>query len=241
MTSSDYWEELEKKIQYKFEDRSLLEQAFTHSSFAHEVSASRRDVVSDYEELEFLGDSILGFLISEYLYRTHLSLNEGELSKIRSYLVSARHLTALSRSLDLGKYLRLGHGEEKTGGRSKETILADLFESLVASIYLDGGWEPVRHFVFTQFGPALEKVTHDKLAFQDRKSLLQEMLHVRGLPQPSYRVVAETGPDHKKEFQVELYVDNRLLAKGRGRSKKEAQQNAAGEALEKLTGEGVTD
>ncbi|MDA2929401.1 ribonuclease III, partial [Acidobacteria bacterium AH-259-O06] len=211
-------------MEYVFTNRSLLERALTHSSFAHEARIGlQEETPKDYEALEFLGDAILGFLIGEYLFRTHPSRTEGELSKMRSFLVSANHLASLSQKLDLGTFLRLGHGEEKTGGRKKRAILADLFESLVAAIYLDGGWEPTRRFLFSQFAASLEKIAQEKLNFQDRKSLLQEKLHDRGFPEPSYRVVDEVGPDHKKNFIIEVHVQGRFLAKASGKSKKEAE------------------
>ena len=227
--------ELESRLGYAFTNLQLLERALTHSSFSYEQkSSSREETAENYEILEFLGDSILGFLISEHLFRSHPSRTEGELSKIRSFLVSANHLASLSRELDLGPFLRLGHGEEKTGGREKKTLLADLFESLVAAIYLDGGFEPTRRFVFQRFGSRLEEIAQEQLDFQDHKSLLQEELHARGFTEPSYRVVEELGPDHLKKFVVEVHIGSKCLAAASGKSKKEAQQKAAGRALERL-------
>jgi len=140
-------QELQRRLDYSFKDTVLLERALTHSSFAYERRSGIEGAVSeDYESMEFLGDTILGFLISEHLFLSQPSRSEGELSKIRSFLVSANHLASLSQELDLGAFLRLGHGEEKTGGREKKALLADLFESLIAAIYLDGGFEPTRRF-----------------------------------------------------------------------------------------------
>jgi len=184
--------------------------------------------------MEFLGDTILGFLISEHLFLSQPSRSEGELSKIRSFLVSANHLASLSQELDLGAFLRLGHGEEKTGGREKKALLADLFESLIAAIYLDGGFEPTRRFVFSRFSSRLEEIAEEQLDFQDSKSLLQEQLHARGFTEPAYRVVEELGPDHSKQFVVEVHIGDKHLATASGKSKKEAQQRAAEKALEGL-------
>ncbi|MDA2933685.1 ribonuclease III [Acidobacteria bacterium AH-259-D05] len=228
-------QELEARLGYSFTNTELLERALTHTSFTYEQRSSLSgDTSKDYESLEFLGDTILNFLISEYLFQANPSRTEGELSKIRSFLVSANHLASLSRELDLGAFLRLGHGEEKTGGRQKKALLADLFESLTAAIYLDGGLEPTRRFIFAQFSSRLEEIAEEQLDVRDRKSLLQERLQARGFSEPTYRVIDELGPDHKKEFVIEVYVKDKCLARASGRSKKEAQQRAAEQALEKL-------
>ena len=226
---------LEKKIGYTFRNADLLEQALTHSSFSNEAKGhSPEDTPQDYEGLEFLGDAILGFLISEHLFRTLPSRTEGELSKIRSFLVSTNHLASLSQELDLGAFLRVGCGEEKTGGRYKKAILADLFESLMAAIYLDGGWEPTRQFLFSRFKEPLEDITNQTRNFQDPKSRLQEELHRRSLKEPTYRVVEETGPDHSKSFVVGVCSQDQVLAQAGGKSKKEAEQKAAERALQVL-------
>ena len=231
----DGLKELQRRLDYSFKDQALLERALTHSSFAYEIkSGSEGKVAEDYESMEFLGDAILGFLISEHLFLSHPSLREGELSKIRSFLVSANHLASLSQELDLGAFLRLGRGEEKTGGRKKKALLADLFESLIAAVYLDGGFEPTRRFVLSQFSSRLKEIAEEHLDFQDRKSLLQEELHSQGFTEPTYRVVEEFGPDHSKQFVIEVNIEDKLLAKASGRSKKEAQQRAAAKALEGL-------
>jgi len=228
-------QELQRRLDYSFKDPALLERALTHSSFAYEMrSGLEGEVSGDYESMEFLGDTILGFLISEHLFLNHPSRSEGELSKIRSFLVSANHLASLSQELDLGAFLKLGHGEEKTGGRKKKALLADLFESLIAAIYLDGGFEPTRRFIFSRFSSRLEEIAEEQLDFQDRKSLLQEELHARGFTEPTYQVVEELGPDHSKQFVVEVHIEDKLLAQASGKSKKEAQQRAAAKALEGL-------
>ncbi|MEE8347970.1 MAG: ribonuclease III [Acidobacteriota bacterium] len=228
-------QELQALLDYRFTEPQLLERALTHSSFAYEHKPTVTGGASeDYEALEFLGDAILSFLISDYLFQTFPSHNEGKLSKIRSFLVSTNQLASLSRELDLGVFLKLGHGEEKTGGRYKKALLADLFESLIAAIFLDGGLEPTRRFVLSRFRSRLDDIREEQLDFQDRKSLLQEQLHARGLSEPDYRVIEELGPDHEKEFVVEVYIQERSLARASGGSKKEAQQKAAALALTRL-------
>jgi len=223
--------EIEGKLQYSFQDRELVEQALTHKSFTHE---SGNDGRLHYESLEFLGDSILGFVISEYLYLTYPNLSEGDLSKIKSQLVSARQLHLLSQNLELGQHLRISRGEERTGGRRKQALLADLFESLTAAIYLDGGLEPARRFILSQFRERFEDIVKDEMSFKDHKSTLQEKLHELGSPSPSYEIIEESGPDHRKEFLVSVSSEGQILARGTGGSKKKAEQQAAKRALESL-------
>ncbi len=228
-------QDLETRLDYSFKNSNLLERALTHSSFAHETRTEvSGSLPEDYEGLEFLGDAILGFVITEFLFRTYPSRDEGELSKMKAFLVSTEHLASLSRQLDLGAFTRLSYGEEKTGGRQKRAILADLFESIVAAIYLDGGFESARRFILLQFGNSFEQIAQEEVDYRDYKSLLQEMLHKRNLPEPTYRIVDESGPDHNKEFVVSLHIQERFLAHGSGPSKKEAQQKAAERALEVL-------
>ena len=231
--------DLEKRLGHHFTRPALLERALTHSSFANEVGVSGQRGLPprDYEGLEFLGDAILDFVISEFLFHTYRTRSEGELSKMRAFLVSENHLSTISQELDLGAFSRLSHGEEKTGGRMKKAILADLFESVVAAIHLDGGLEPTRRFILEQLGPSLQRIAEERLDFRDYKSILQEELHKRHLPEPSYRVIHEFGPDHEKEFVVELHAQNQFLARASGRSKKAAQQKTAEQALEVLNSE----
>lgn len=224
--------ELEAALGYSFRKRELVERAFTHRSYSNEIGTNESP---DYESLEFLGDSILGFVISEFLYLTYPDLNEGDLSKIKSQLVSARQLHLLSLDLNLGRYLNLSRGEDRTGGRRKKALLADLFESLIAAIYLDGGMEAAKRFVLREFRERFEEIDKDKMPFKDHKSALQEMLHGRGCPSPSYRVVNESGPDHKKEFLVSVASEGTVLAHGTGRSKKTAEQRAAEQAIATLS------
>jgi ribonuclease-3 len=228
--------ELQARIGYSFRRLDFLERALTHRSFAHErADSSGKDIVpQDYESLEFLGDSVVGLVISEHLFSTYPKLSEGELSSAKSFLVSASHLAVLSRELGLGAFLKLSHGEEKTGGRGKQAILADLFESLTAAIYLDGGLQAAQRFLLEQFESTLQEMAGDGLDWKDHKSRLQEELHRMGMPEPTYHVVTETGPPHRREFGVAVRVGHQCLAEATGSSKKEAQQRAARLALERL-------
>jgi ribonuclease III len=227
---------LEERIGYSFSDPTLLEQALTHRSFVNEARQwdVNGDRPKDYENLEFLGDSVLGLVISEFLFSRFSHRPEGDLAKTKSFLVSTTQLSRLSQDLGLGSFLRLSYGEEKTGGRGKRALLADLFESLTAAIYLDGGMPAARSFILTCFKDHLEEIVEGRLASDDYKSVLQEQLHERGLPEPRYRVIQETGPEHSKEFLVEVRISADRVATGRGRSKKEAQQQAAQNAIQIL-------
>jgi ribonuclease III len=228
--------ELEQRIGYSFSDPSLLVQALTHRSFVNEARQwdLNGDRPKDYENLEFLGDSVLGLIISEFLFSRFSHRPEGELAKTKSFLVSTTQLSLLSQELGLGPFLRLSYGEEKTGGREKRALLADLFESLTAAIYLDGGIAAARSFILACFKSRLDDLVQGTLAFNDYKSLLQEQLHERGLPEPRYRVVEESGPEHRKQFLVEVRISANRIATGAGRSKKEAQQQAARNAIQLL-------
>ena len=228
-------EPLERRIGYRFRDRGLLEHALTHRSRVHEDASGG---VFDNESMEFLGDSILGFVIAAMLFREFPQHNEGQKSKMKASLVSAASLARLAEGLDLGEFLILGRGEEKTGGRRKHAIIADCYEALIAAIYLDGGIEPAQRFVETQFASLLEdaKRTGAGADFTDDwKSALQEYLQSKGHGLPAYRLADEVGPDHRKRFVVEVVVEGEPLARAEGRSKKEAAQSAARAALEKLT------
>ena len=186
------------------------------------------------EQLEFLGDAVLDFLASEYLVEKFPKWSEGQLSKSRARLVNAQALELAARRLDVGKYLRLGRGEEKTGGRDKPAILADAFEAVVAALYLDAGLPDAREMLRTTlFEFALEERGGD-LFEADRKSALQEFLQARGKTPAEYRLAAERGPDHQKTFQVEVWIDGACMASGNGNTKKEAEQRAAGAALQRL-------
>jgi ribonuclease III len=222
---------LEGQIGRVFVDRELLLRSLTHRSFVHEHPESS---FGNNESMEFLGDSILGFIVSEELFRRFPQAAEGSLSKAKAYLVSAANLYRMAREMDLGYYLRLSSGEDKTGGRKKRALLVDAYEALIAAIYLDGGIEAARQFIRSQFREALEGIDVDRVRYRDFKSTLQERLHLMHLPDPVYLVVEEQGPDHAKTFLVEVSVQGGISARAAGRTKKEAQQVAAQAALDAL-------
>jgi ribonuclease-3 len=222
---------LERQIGYRFRDPGLLEHALTHTSRANEdVSGG----VFDNESLEFLGDAVLGFAIADVLFRRFPDRDEGWKSKMKAALVSTASLARLAEGLDLGQHLLLGRGEEKTGGRRKQALLADGYEALIAAIYLDGGVEHVTAFLARQFEGLINEAGAPTASFHDYKSALQERVQSAGDPPPEYAVVGETGPDHHKLFQVQVRVGGTALAEGVGRSKKEAEQEAARLALKDL-------
>ena len=224
------FETLQRAIDYRFRDRGLLEHAMTHTSRANEdVSGG----VRDNESLEFLGDAILGFVVADLLFHDFPEFDEGEKSKTKATLVSTATLARQAERLQLGEHLLLGRGEEKTGGRRKQALLADGYEALIAAIYIDGGIEQARAFILREFGPLLADVRRHG-AGQDHKSALQEYLqsHDRGLPE--YRLTGTAGPDHRKQFQVDVVVGGEVLASSAGPSKKDAEQDAARLALERL-------
>lgn len=220
-------ERFEERIGYRFVRREILTRALTHKSYSHE---SRVDEARHNETYEFLGDSVLGFVIGDSLFQRFPDLDEGALSKIKAYLVSATSLAAKARDYEMGDVIMLGVGEEKTGGRKKDSLLANLFEAMIAAVYLDGGVTAAREMIERTFLADLEKIDREDLLFHDYKTALQELAQGKGLPLPEYTVVAEVGPDHDKRFIVEVRVGS-LTARGEGSSKKEAQQQAARHAL----------
>jgi ribonuclease-3 len=221
----------EKRIGYRFRDPGLLEHALTHTSRANEdVSGG----VFDNESLEFLGDAVLGFAIADLLFRRFPDRDEGWKSKMKAALVSTTSLARLAERLDLGEHLLLGRGEEKTGGRRKQALLADGYEALIAAIYLDGGIDFATAFIARQFETHINEARTPAASFHDFKSALQEQVQSAGNSPPEYSVVGETGPDHHKVFRVEVRVGGRPMAAATGRSKKEAEQEAARLALEQL-------
>jgi ribonuclease III len=228
----DEFDALQQAIGYRFRDRGLLEHAMTHTSRANEdVSGG----VHDNESMEFLGDAVVGFVIADVLFREFPNFDEGEKSKTKAALVSTATLARQAERLHLGEHLLLGRGEEKTGGRRKQALLADGYEALIAAIYLDGGIEHVRAFIVREFAPLFAEVQQHGIAgSQDYKSALQELLQAREQPLPEYRLVGTMGPDHRKLFQVEVVVNGEALAESTGPSKKEAEQDAARVALDKL-------
>jgi ribonuclease III len=226
-------EELERIVGHRFRDRSLLERAVTHSSAAADTENLS---AADNERLEFLGDAVLGMLASDHLLAAFPGWSEGRLSRGRARMVNSASLAAAARRLRLGEFMRFGHGEEKSGGREKPALLANVFEAVVAAVYLDGGLTPAREFVTrTLLVPAVE--AHGELLGRgDFKSELQELLQKNGWPAAQYSVVREIGPDHRKTFLVEVSAAGRVTASGSGSSKKESEQLAAQQALERLRG-----
>lgn len=222
-------EQLEVRLGYTFRDQFWLAQALTHRSLRSRKEADAD--VPDNERLEFLGDAILGFVVSDVLCELFPHLSEGKLSRIKANLVNRRRLFRMAEHLELGRYLRLGPGEERTGGRHKQAILAGALEALVAALYRDGGLEAARRFL-EEF--LLRELRHGDLgAFvrADYKSVLQEYLQGRRLPAARYKLVESRGPEHRKSFTVELWVGENRLARGEGTSKKAAEQQAARQAI----------
>ncbi len=236
---------LEERLGHKFSNPELLDRALTHSSAIPELRGTGTDVpadlayLSDNERLEFLGDAVLELLASEYLLAAFPGWTEGQLSKSRARIVNASSLELAGRRLRLGEHLRLGRGEEKTGGREKQTLLADAFEAVVAAVYLDAGLHAARELLQRiLFEQALEE-RGERIAESDRKSALQEFLQGRGQAPAEYRLAGESGPDHQKTFEIEVWVNGECLARGTGSTKKEAEQQAARSALEQLERTGV--
>jgi ribonuclease-3 len=222
---------LERRLGYRFRDPGLLEHALTHTSRANEdVSGG----VIDNESLEFLGDAVLGFAIADLLFRRFPDQDEGWKSKVKAALVSTSSLARLAEGLGLGDHLLLGRGEEKTGGRRKHALLADGYEALLAAIYLDGGVEQATAFIAQQFKDLIDEARKPAGVTRDFKSALQERVQAEGDRLPEYVVIGQSGPDHHKMFRVEVRVSGQALAEAYGRSKKEAEQEAARQALSKL-------
>lgn len=215
---------LEERIGYKFKDISLLENAMTHSSYANEKHNSREC----NERLEFLGDSVLGVITAEYFYHNLNHLPEGEMTKKRAACACEKSLFSFAKEIDLGEYLLLGKGEERTGGRKRASVLADAFEALIAAIYLDGGLDEARRFVLD----FVKKAADQQMKFRDYKTELQEIIQKNPLEHLSYVLVGESGPDHDKRFEVEVNLNSNVVGYGVGRSKKLAEQQAAKQALE---------
>ena len=219
---------LQEAIGYTFRDPSLLETALTHTSYANEVY---KDGLRSYERLEFLGDSILGFTAADYLGKTFPKLHEGELTKLRADLVCETSLAQTAKALGLGDYLRLGKGEEATGGRRRVSIIADVVEAVIAAIYLDGGLEAAQRFIYTHV------LVDTKARIQlnaDYKTMLQELVQQQKNQVLSYELLGESGPDHDKQFTVQVLLNGTPIGTGSGSSKKRAEQAAASAALQQL-------
>lgn len=215
--------DFEKKIGYEFKDKALLNRAMTHSSYANEKGTGL-----DNERLEFLGDSVLGFITAEYFFEEYKDKKEGELTKKRANAVCEKTLFEFAEVIGLGDMILLGKGEELTGGRHRPSVVSDAFEALIAAIYLDGGIEKAKEFVL----PFIESVNSAKPILKDYKSTLQEVLQQNPTEKFEYVVVRESGPDHDKEFVVEIHMNSNVIGRGKGRSKKKAEQSAAKQALE---------
>jgi ribonuclease III len=243
---------LQAALGYKFARTELLQRALTHSSHAHEESKaaaqeSPANEKLDNEQFEFLGDAVLGLVTSQLLFERFPGFHEGQLSKLKAHLVSAGHLVKVAAALDLGRYLRLGRGEERSGGRAKSTLLSDSLEAVIAAMYLDSGLDQAREFIIRQvLAPELEQITGERepdFSLTDYKSALQELLQARGQLQPVYVTVKEEGPDHRKIFTVEARVypqgqsKPEYVARAEGATKKKAEQLAAKQALNYLRSE----
>ncbi len=225
------FEGLQKAIGYRFRDRGLLEHALTHTSRANEDVTGG---VVDNESLEFLGDAVRGFIVADTLFREFPDWDEGEKSKTKASMVSTLALAKQADRLHLGDHLLLGRGEEKTGGRRKQALLADTYEALIAAIYLDGGIDAARAFIGREFKHLIAEARRHGAGGQDYKSGLQELVQARSQPPPEYRLVGTFGPDHDKRFEVEVIVAGEPLARASGPSKKEAEQEAARLALSRF-------
>lgn len=217
--------ELESVIGYQFKDKNLLRTALAHSSYANE-----KRIIKSNERLEFLGDAVLSIIVSKYLFETCTDKQEGELTKLRASLVCESTLAGFSRKMGLGAFLLLGKGEANNGGAERPSILADAFEALLAAIYLDGGIDNARAHVLRFVEPMVRQSGGRPM--RDYKTLLQEMAQQDGEGQLDYRLVSQTGPDHNKHFVVEVWLNSNMVGRGGGRSKKEAEQQAAQKALE---------
>ena len=218
--------ELQESIGYSFHNPELLTEAMTHSSYAHEQHKGMKY----NERLEFLGDAVLSIVVSDYIYKHCPELPEGELTKLRASLVCEKSLFDFAKQIDLGSYLRLSNGERRNGGARRPSIVSDAFEALIAAIYLDGGMEAARKHILRFVIPEIEQ--HKNHSFKDYKTAVQEIIQKNPGEKLEYRLVGSSGPDHDKHFKVEVCLNSNVIGKGGGRSKKEAEQQAAREALE---------
>ena len=221
------YEKLEQGLGYFFRDKSLLENALTHSSFANE----RRDGRKDNERLEFLGDSILGFVVAAFLYKLYPDKPEGDLTRIRADLVCERNLAKRAGTVSLGEYLLLGHGEDQCGGRNRDSIVSDAMESVIAAAYLDGGFDAAKGIVDRLI---LTELPQGRPGNFDYKTMFQEIVQREKDRNIRYQLTGETGPDHDKIFTVEVLINDRVVGVGNGRSKKKAEQAAAEQAIREL-------
>jgi ribonuclease III len=224
--------ELESKTGYNFKDKGCLILSMTHSSYANEMSNKSDNEEPSNERLEFLGDAVLGIIISDYMYRNYSELSEGEMTKARANIVCESSLADCAQKINIGHYLRLGKGEEGTGGRTRQSILSDAFEALIAAIYIDGGMENAKNFVLKSMKDMVSYAIKGALLL-DYKTQLQEYIQQKSKKKASYRLIKEKGPDHDKTFVACVKINNKTAGTGEGKSKKEAEQNAARNALER--------
>ena len=224
-------EVLEERIGYKFQNKELVKQALTHSSFTNEQKINK---IAHYERLEFLGDAVLELISSEFLFFEHKDVQEGTLTKMRASMVCEPSLAFCAKDLELGKFMRLGKGEELTGGRKRDSIISDGMEALIGAIYLDGGFVPAKEFIYRFILSDLE----DKQLFYDSKTNLQELIQGEIKKEFHYDLLEENGPEHDKTFVVEVVMEDEKLGKGQGRTKKAAEQQAAYQALLRLRDKG---
>lgn len=225
--------QLEERIGYNFKDKSILKEALTHSSYSNELR-SKKVILPCNERLEFLGDSVLSIIVSEYLYNNYRDCPEGELTKMRAALVQSAALASYARKIDLGAYLYLGHGEEKSNGRDRQSLLENAFEALLAAVYLDAAGEGKRRvsaFLLPLVKDELSRLS-GKTVYSDYKTELQQLIQQAEGDFLEYETVAESGPDHKKTFEVEARLNSNVIGRGSGKTKREAEQNAAKQALE---------
>lgn len=215
----------------KFKNQKLFLQAFTHRSYLNEI----KEKIESNERLEFLGDSIVSFVVSEYLFKQYSQFNEGILTNLRSLLVNTKSLASIAKELNFGKFLRLSRGEEESMGRQNQSLLADCFEAYIGALFLDQGMEGAKLFLSETLLCRADEFAKQK-ALKDPKSLLQEQVQAKKLSSPTYKVLEETGPAHARTFTIGVYVENNMLGKGNGKSKQEAEENAAEKALEKMGG-----
>ncbi len=227
--------ELEKVLHHRFKNKDLLTLALTHSSYAYETAEQE----GDNEVLEFLGDSVVGLIAAHHFFELYPEATEGDLSKLKSSASSTIGLADYARQVNLGKFIRLGKGEEKSGGRTKESILAGMFEAVVAALYLDGGYEAALNFYQPLLKGQYRRIKDEEIRVNNYKSALQEFLQKEDLPAPHYKLVSETGPDHKKDFLVEVFVNKTSLAKAHGSSRKSAELKAAESALKSFFGKKI--
>jgi ribonuclease-3 len=227
----EHLSELESALGYRFREPRLLRTALTHRSSSHELGIGAS---GSYERLEFLGDALLGMFVADWLYRKDPRAGEGQLSRRRQTVVRTSSLAAIARRIGLGDAIRLGKGEELTGGRRKTSLLADVFEAVLGAVYLDGGIRPARAFVNRHLGKALTATGERGRRTDDYKTHLQERVQAKLQCTPSYRIVSTTGPAHALDFEVEVLVEGRTLGRGRGSNRKQAEQDAARHALEAL-------